>query len=118
MGQPAPVSTDTRRWWRTPKTIGVLLIFLIPLLLIAIGWSLRDWDRLPLPQVSPSKLPEAHWEAKRGINMPRDDFGIATVNGKIWVLGGMTGERGNRLDTIEIYDPATDMWSAGPKMTS
>ncbi|MFN8512268.1 MAG: kelch repeat-containing protein [Chloroflexia bacterium] len=118
MRQPAPVSTDTRRWWRTPKTIGILLIFLFPLLLMAVGWSLRDWDNLPLPQVRPSKLPEAHWEAKRGVTMPRDDFGIATVNGKIWVLGGMTGERGNRLDTIEIYDPATDMWSSGPQMTS
>jgi hypothetical protein len=118
MGQQAPVSTDTRRWWRTPSTIGVLLIFLFPLLLMAIGWSLRDWDNLPVPQLRPTRLPEARWETKRGINMPRDDFGIATVDGRIWVLGGMTGERGNRLDTIEIYDPVTDVWSAGPNMTS
>jgi hypothetical protein len=117
MGQPAPVSTDSRRWWRTPTTIGCLLIFLFPLLLMAIGWSLRDWADLPLPQLRPSRLPEAYWKTKSSITMARDDFGMAVVNGRIWVLGGMTGERGNRLDTIEIYDPATDTWSAGPNMT-
>lgn len=117
MGQQAPRS-DSRRWWRTPTTVGVLLIFLFPLLLMAIGWSLRDWADLPLPQLRPSRLPEAHWVTKMGIGMPRDDFGIVTIDGRIWVLGGMTGERGNRLDSIEIYDPATDSWSAGPNMTS
>lgn len=118
MGQRSPYSTDSRRWWRSPATIGVLIIFLFPLALMAIGWSLRGLPNLPMPQLRPSKLPEAHWEVKTGVEMPRDDFGIVTLDGRIWVLGGMTGERGNRLDTIEIYDPANDRWTNGPKMTS
>jgi hypothetical protein len=118
MRQQSPFNPDPRRWWRSPATLGVLVIFAFPLALLAIGWSLRGVPNLPVPQLRPSKLPEAHWETRAGIAMPRDDFGIVTIDGRIWVLGGMTGERGNRLDTIEIYDPALDLWTDGPKMTS
>lgn len=89
-------------------------MFLIPLLLLIIGWSLRG--RLPAQPSRPGRLPETHWVKVAGMDMPRDDFGMAIVDGKLWVLGGMTGERGNKLDSIEIYDPATDTWTYGPRM--
>jgi N-acetylneuraminic acid mutarotase len=33
------------------------------------------------------------------------------IGSDIWVLGGMTGERGNRLLTIEVLDTATGTWT-------
>ncbi len=99
-----------------PANVGLLLIFLFPLALLILGWSLRG--QLPAPKPRPGRLPEMHWSAATAIDTPRDDFGLAVVDGRIWVLGGMTGERGNKLDTIEIYDPATGGWSYGPTMPS
>ncbi len=118
MAQHSPYANDPRRWWRSRTTIGVLLIFVLPLLLMALGWSLRGLPNLPTPQTRPGKLPVAHWENKATLDTPRDDFGIATVDGHIWVLGGMFGERGSRLDTTEIYDPVADSWTYGPKLTT
>lgn len=50
------------------------------------------------------------WEPVAGLNVPRDDFVTAVVDGQIWVLGGMTGDRGNRLESIEVYEPDADEW--------
>lgn len=51
------------------------------------------------------------WSAIDGLEMPRDDFGTAVIGTDIWVLGGMTGARGNRLISIEILDTATGTWT-------
>ena len=51
------------------------------------------------------------WSAIDGLETPRDDFGTAIVGTDIWVLGGMTGERGNRLLSIEILDTTTGTWA-------
>lgn len=51
------------------------------------------------------------WEPVGGLQTPRDDFVTAVVDGEIWVLGGMTGDRGNRLTSIEVYDPDTRAWT-------
>lgn len=53
-------------------------------------------------------MPE--WQPRAGLQVPRDDFGTVLVDDEIWVLGGMTGDRGNRLDTIEILDTGTGEW--------
>ncbi|MCP3423172.1 Kelch repeat-containing protein [Nocardioides pinisoli] len=50
------------------------------------------------------------WELAGTLQTPRDDFATAVVDGEIWVLGGMTGDRGNRLTSIEVYDPHTRAW--------
>ncbi|CAA9372812.1 MAG: hypothetical protein AVDCRST_MAG21-1183 [uncultured Nocardioidaceae bacterium] len=75
----------------------------------------RDESLPPAPTVSSSQggtsatgLPE--WEARSGLSIPRDDFATATVGEEIWVFGGMTGDRGNRLDSIEVYDTRTERW--------
>lgn len=54
------------------------------------------------------------WRELADIGTPRDDFADAVVGDRIWVMGGMTGERGNRLTTTEIYDTSTDRWRYGP----
>jgi hypothetical protein len=38
------------------------------------------------------------------------------LDDRIWVTGGMTGDRGNKLATTEIYDPSTDSWDMGVPM--
>lgn len=52
------------------------------------------------------------WEPAGSLRTPRDDFVTAVVDGEIWVLGGMTGDRGTRLTSIEVYDPGTQVWTA------
>ena len=118
MAQQSPYFANSRRWWHSRATIGVLLIFVLPLLLMAIGWSLRGLPGLPKPQTRPGRLPVAHWEARATLGTPRDDFGIATVDGRIWVLGGTNGARASRLDTTEVYDPVANAWAYGPKLTT
>ncbi len=51
------------------------------------------------------------WVAIEGLETPRDDFGTAIIGTDIWVLGGMTGARGNRLLSIEILDTTTGSWT-------
>ena len=51
------------------------------------------------------------WTAIDGLETPRDDFGTAVVGSDIWVLGGMTGERGNRLLSIEVLDTTSGTWT-------
>lgn len=50
------------------------------------------------------------WEPIDGLETPRDDFGTAVIGSKIWAMGGMTGERGNRLVSIEVLDTGTGRW--------
>lgn len=50
------------------------------------------------------------WQPIDGLYVPRDDFATAVVDGEIWAMGGMTGERGTRLTSIEVLDTATDEW--------
>lgn len=50
------------------------------------------------------------WEAIAGLETPRDDFGTAVIGPRVWVLGGMTGARGNRLVSIEVLDTRTGRW--------
>jgi len=50
------------------------------------------------------------WKPIEGLYVPRDDFGTAVVGRDVWSLGGMTGERGNRVLTIEVLDTGTDTW--------
>lgn len=53
------------------------------------------------------------WQFREAINTARDDFGTVPVGNRIWIGGGMTGDRGNKLATTEWFDPATNAWSLG-----
>jgi hypothetical protein len=58
------------------------------------------------------------WAQKASRLASRKSFGVAVHNGKIFVVGGSQEPRNNGLpdDAVEIYDPATDSWSAGPSL--
>jgi len=53
------------------------------------------------------------WTRKADIPRARCDFSASVVNGKIYVIGGVSGRGLNRpaLATVEVYDPATDTWT-------
>jgi len=44
----------------------------------------------------------------------RDHPGVVGVNGKLYVFGGSNAS--GALSSVEIYDPATNTWTAGPSM--
>ncbi len=65
------------------------------------------------------------WSSKAPMPTPRFLHSAVEVNGKIYVIGGITALFGGAtnqnvkviyLDTVEIYDPATDSWTTGSLM--
>jgi len=58
-----------------------------------------------------ASAPPPEWKAKAAIPTARGFFGIAELNGKVYVAGGY--ESGNVISaSVEVYDPSTDTWSA------
>ncbi len=52
------------------------------------------------------------WETKASMPTPRGLAAACMANGKIYVMGGVTGSTHNPgLSTVEVYDPATDTWA-------
>jgi N-acetylneuraminic acid mutarotase len=45
----------------------------------------------------------------------RAALGLAAIGGRLFAAGG-SGERSERLRTLEIYDPGRDTWTDGPPM--
>ena len=54
------------------------------------------------------------WARKQNMPTPWLNFGIGTVAGKIYLIGGLNIDE--RTDSVEIYDPAANTWAKGPKM--
>jgi len=80
---------------------------LTPLFLLACS---SDGGEGSVPSGSPLTPagPSMTWTLKRPMSTPRTEFGLATVNNKIYVVGGYSG---SVLQTVEEYDPATDGWT-------
>lgn len=53
------------------------------------------------------------WTVKSSISTPRSDFGVACVDGKIYVIGGYNG---TTLKSVEVYNPNTDTWTSANDM--
>lgn len=55
------------------------------------------------------------WRARTPLPTPRAEAAVATVAGKIYVIGGriasVFAEDGSDTDVVEGYDPARDLWS-------
>lgn len=56
----------------------------------------------------PPAGPPIVWSSKTPMPTPRTEFGVATVNNKIYAIGGYSG---SVLRTVEEYDPSTDTWT-------
>lgn len=66
---------------------------------------------------TPSNIVEVYdpltdtWETKCSMNIRRIGLSASVVDGKIFVMGGRTGEAVYEVAATEVYDPATDTWS-------
>src|SRR5262249_13281057 len=66
--------------------------------------------------------PATHsWSSARPLLLARNHHASAGVNGKLYVIGGRVGSAfisgtSNNVDLVEVYDPATNLWTAGARM--
>ncbi len=57
------------------------------------------------------------WGRKQDMRIPRIQFGVGVVAGKIYAIGGYLNPRDwkpglqGRLDLVEVYDPVSDTWA-------
>ena len=60
----------------------------------------------------------AGWAAKAPLPAPRFEVGVATLRGKLYVIGGnqAAASEGRAVPVVEEYDPATDTWRARAPM--
>jgi len=60
------------------------------------------------------------WAAVAPMPTARGSLAAGVVDGKLYALGGIHSEMENHtsyhLDTVEVYDPATNTWAAAPPM--
>ena len=57
------------------------------------------------------------WTQKADMPVPRSSNSTCIVDGKIYIIGGVTANRKQwRLDNVDIYDPATDTWTKAKSM--
>ncbi len=59
------------------------------------------------------------WTQRKEMPISRIYFGLGVVAGKVYLIGGTAGlgaGQEQRMDRVDIYDPATDTWEKGPKM--
>lgn len=49
------------------------------------------------------------WVTRAPMNEARQEVAVASLNGLIYVIGGIRGDR-STADTVEVYDPAADSW--------
>jgi len=54
------------------------------------------------------------WRARAAAPTSRQEVAGAVVDGRIWVVGGLTA--GDASTKVEAYDPAADRWTAGPDL--
>jgi N-acetylneuraminic acid mutarotase len=75
---------------------------------------------------NPSKIVEVYdpgtnaWSTAASMPTARRFLAAAAVNGKIYAIGGGVAGAGDDtpLNIVEVYDPATNTWSAGPAMAT
>ncbi len=59
--------------------------------------------------------PKLSWKAIAKPPFKRRALSLAAANGKLYVIGGMRPE-GGPTTRIDVYDPKSDSWSAGPAL--
>ena len=93
-------------------------------LYIAGGWA-GAWGLPPSAHVCDELFAfdpaSQYWEVASRMHIPRRYNGIAELDSRVWVVGGETrtagreGE-GQALYLVDIYDPASHCWHAGPAL--
>jgi N-acetylneuraminic acid mutarotase/Tfp pilus assembly protein PilX len=77
------------------------------------SWNYRhnckNWSFIHPPESA------SGWTAMANMPSPRTGHAVATVNGKIYAIGG-TQNLSAQLNTVEEYDPATNTWTTKAPM--
>jgi hypothetical protein len=86
-----------------------------------IGGTVGDGVNLGFTGVTEVYDPATNtWEAKADMPTPRADLCASVVNGKIYLIGGKEywgdGPLYHELDVNEVYDPASNSWTAESRM--
>lgn len=58
----------------------------------------------------PGRVSSGSWLALAALSDPRQEVAVAELGGRIYVIGGLRGDR-STADTVEVYDPAADRWT-------
>ena len=56
------------------------------------------------------------WEFLAPLPSARGETAAAVADGRLYVIGGMTGLGGEASDEVSVYDPARDTWTEGPSL--
>lgn len=78
-------------------------------LVSAVGAALAG---CPAPTATPTSSPTPElpaWEERASLRAPRQEVGVAALDGWIYAAGGFDGS-GRAVATVERYDPVTDTW--------
>ena len=94
----------------------------------ALALACSGGDETSAPSVAPSptatntasppaepQLRTGQWLTLAQLPAPRQETAVIALDGEIWVLGGFVAS-GQIVATIEVYDPETDSWRAGPDL--
>ncbi len=84
------------------------------------GWSMNGGDAsnsefCEHALVFDLTRPDSQWEALPATPFHRRALAAATVDGKIYVIGGLTDES-KVSKSVDIYHPADKSWSQGPEL--
>jgi N-acetylneuraminic acid mutarotase len=66
------------------------------------------------PPVPP---PSSRWQSLASLSEPRQEHGVAALNGEIYVVGGFSGQQ-TVLNTVEAFNPATNTWRSVASLPS
>jgi N-acetylneuraminic acid mutarotase len=78
----------------------------------------RDASRRKLSTVEAYDPATDTWTILASMPTPRDELGLVAAGGLLFAIGGRDDGRfsGDALPTVEVYDPASGMWTARPPM--
>lgn len=91
------------------KLLKISSIVLVPVLLISTLFPAFAASANPSADNSTDK-----WITKASMTDPREDFQAEVINGKIYVMGGYSGN--TRTSSLEEYDPSSNQWSKKSSM--
>ncbi len=87
-----------------------------------IEWERTDagWMAVPLARVDAYDPGTDSWELKAFLPEPMGGNGICTLDGKLYVTGGISGQIGTEqiYKSVYMYDPASDTWEAKADMNN
>ncbi len=74
------------------------------------SWSYKTGCTNWASNIHPPNMPET-WTSETGMKTPRTAHIVATINNKIYAIGGQVATTGAASNAVEEYDPVTKIWT-------